>query len=161
MFNANLETVEAPPPLEECTFQTRHLMRVGRTFFYQRRNDDGEVFGEVFACNPREADLLSRNIHKGHYIQLGVGDGKAFVAYIRNCGVRDGQRIPVPRADEILKGAWEAEFEAAKGKKRQARNDSLYKFIDPSMLKAPNGAATARDFVGGDIQPENLIGHQG
>jgi len=141
MFNSALDEVPAPPPLETCVFDLTKLTKAQRTFFYVRMNEDGEEFGERFACNEQEADLIRRNIHKGFYRLLGASDGTTFARFIRECGVKHGESISIERAQQILKDAFEAEFEVAKGKKMRPQGQHVH--LDSSILMHRNGKEIA------------------
>lgn len=86
-----------------------------KTFFYEKPD------GEVFACYEHEAALFGK-FHK----LLGVSDGKTYRDYVRNSGVKRGEMISIEKAREILKGAFEAEFQAAKGKFERPVLDNVH-----------------------------------
>lgn len=80
-----------------------------KTFFYQRQN------GEIFACQNDEAATLMRSSHASFLKQLGASDGTTYYNYLLNCGVKAGERIPLEQAQDMLRAAFNAELEAAKG----------------------------------------------
>ena len=112
-MNTNLETEEAPKDLQQVAFN--QLERPQKTFFYQRNN------GDVFACYEAEAALYGK-FHK----QLGVSNGQAYFDFIKNSGIKKGQRISVEKAQEILNGAFQAELAVAAGKFQRPKEHNVH-----------------------------------
>jgi len=82
-----------------------------RIFFYERSTD-----GQILVFTEQEADLIGMKSSHRHILkQIGCSDGRAYTKYLRECGVKVGEMIPKSRAREILKGAFNAELEAARG----------------------------------------------
>lgn len=81
-----------------------------RFFFYKRLTDDKE-----FCYTEAEAALMMQSNHAMILRQLGCSDGTAYWKYIRTCGLKDGQRVPIEKAKEVLRGAYAAERAAAMG----------------------------------------------
>ena len=81
-----------------------------RLFFYKRLTDD-----KILIFTEAEASFMMESSHRPILRQIGVSDGRAYWNYLRNCGVRVGERILVTKAQEILNAAMDAEMEAARG----------------------------------------------
>jgi len=81
-----------------------------RTFFYTRLSDN-----RMLHFTEQEAAMMMKSSHAMILKQIGCSDGSAYAKYIRECGVKPGQEISREKAQEILKGALEAEIASAKG----------------------------------------------
>lgn len=125
-MNQELDQTEAPAPIEYATF--KRVEKPKKTFFYRKRrqseqfsdNPDKDIdeFMEVsqdgsgiFACYEEEAARLDP--HK--FEQIGVSDGKTYVRYIIKGGYKVGRQYPVEEVRRVLREAWRAELEAARG----------------------------------------------
>lgn len=82
-----------------------------RIFFYERLNEPGRIF----PLTEQEAAMMLKSSHAPILKQIGCSDGKTYSEFINNCGVQSGERIPLEQAQKILKDAWDAELEAARG----------------------------------------------
>lgn len=85
--------------------------KLQRIFFYQRVTDN-----KIFAFTEAEAARLRRSSHNVILRQLGVSDGRTYAQFINNCGLKAGEKVSKKKAEEILKGAFDAELKAATGK---------------------------------------------
>lgn len=94
------------------TVSMRPIPRALPRFFYQRPD------GSVFDCREQEAALLEKDLNRRHFRRWGYSDGTAYVAYLKDCGVKVGEKISYERAREIMNAAGEAEKAAAKGNLR-------------------------------------------
>lgn len=81
-----------------------------RIFFYKNLQTD-----EIFQYTEAEAARMMTSSWAVILRQIGVSDGTAYRNSIKNCGVKVGERIPLERAQQILRDAFNAELEAAKG----------------------------------------------
>lgn len=116
-MNKELSQAESAPELEYVTFKGAESPKV--TFFYERLDkqnqigyiDSPENQAEVIAVGEQEAATMNPT----KWRQVGVSDGSAYANTILKCGVTKGTRIPIERAREILKTAFDAELEAARG----------------------------------------------
>lgn len=84
--------------------------RPQRYFFYKRVTDD-----RVLCFTEAEAAMQMKGSHKFILRQIGCSDGSAYHKFINTCGVKAGDRITLEKAQEILKGAMDAEIQAANG----------------------------------------------
>lgn len=136
-MNENLS--EPPVEIEYVKFQ--NLEKPRKTFFYQRKDADGDVFEDapIFACYEQEAGLYGK-FHK----MIGVSDGTAYYNSLKTSGVKPGQVITVQKAREILKTAFDAELKAARGHKERP----VYKNIifDDSIMRHKNGRSIMESF---------------
>jgi len=94
-------------------------------FFYHLKRKKKITYTEA------EASLMMKSNHAQFLEQLGCSDGSTYRKYIQNCGVKPGDRIPREKAEEILRKAREAEFEAAKGNFQVPKDNSVH--FDPSF----------------------------
>lgn len=84
--------------------------RPQRVFFYKNLQTD-----EILQYTEAEAARMMTSSWAPILRQLGVGTGEVYRKFIRECGVKVGERIPIERAQQILRDAFNAELEAAKG----------------------------------------------
>lgn len=84
--------------------------RPQRMFFYRRLTDD-----KTLCFTEAEAALMMQGSHAPILRQIGVSDGTTYWKYLRNCGVKSGERITVEKSQEILNAAQAAELEVARG----------------------------------------------
>lgn len=103
MFNQILDAAEPSYAPEMVKFNM--LEKPQPVYFYRRHNGTLITMGETEAAT----------FGKFHRF-LGKSDGTAYYNYLKNCGVRLGQTIPMAKAQEIMQAAWKAEFEAMKKK---------------------------------------------
>ena len=117
-MNQVLQEAEEAPQLEFVTFKGAERPR--KTFFYERiehKNysgyiDDPEDTSEtIVAFSEQEAASLTPE----KWRQVGVSDGRAYAQTILDSGVSKGTKITLQRAREILKKAFDAELEVARG----------------------------------------------
>jgi hypothetical protein len=88
-------------------------------FFYEKA-------GKTLALVEREAAFLESSSHKHLIKQIGVSDGKTYRKTLLNSGVKAGEIISVERANEIMKKAFEAELEKARGHFRRPIGNHFY-----------------------------------
>ena len=89
-----------------------------KTFFYELVEHEN-YRGFIDAPDERKIIAVSENEAAGlsetKWRQVGVGDGRAYIASLRNCGIKPGQSIPVEKSKQIMKEAFNAELEVARG----------------------------------------------
>jgi hypothetical protein len=162
MANPNLDEVETPPELTHVKF--KGLERIRPVFFYQRVAEDfdegqgpdedllfegaaGGKSDEIFACYEQEAAALHEGTNKGKFRQIGVGDGKAWFNVIKTSGIKRGERITIERQKEIMKQAFDAELEAARGHKR--RPIGIHRHVAGVSADVQNPEELIQSFTGG------------
>ena len=69
---------------------------------------------KIVYYDEQQAALMLKSSHKQFLRGIGCSDGSTYLKYIRNCGVKPGQRILLSQAQEILDKALAAELEVAK-----------------------------------------------
>lgn len=127
-MNNELSQAEAAPELEYVTFKGAESPKV--TFFYERVDKQNQIGyidspdnqAEVIAVGEQEAAGLKPHIWK----QVGVSDGTAYASTILKCGLSKGTRVPIERAREVLKQAFDAELEAARGHFRTPHKQTYF-----------------------------------
>lgn len=97
----------ARPRLREQDLQPQ------RIFFMRDMRKDGE--DNITAFTEAEAANILKSSHGPFYRQVGCSDGKAYDAFLRSKKIKAGSMIPKSQAEEILRGAWAAELEVARG----------------------------------------------
>lgn len=114
-------------------------MRPQRVFFYRRLTDDVELmFTEA------EAARMMESTHAPILRQLGVSDGSTYANYLKNCGVKVGERIPQERAQKILNDAWAAEKAAALGHYAEPMSNSVH--FDSTIRNHKNARSIIQGF---------------
>lgn len=84
--------------------------RPQRVFFYKNLQTD-----QIMQYTEAEAARMMTSSWAVILRQIGVSDGSAYRNSIRGCGVKVGERIPLERAQKILRDAYDAELTAATG----------------------------------------------
>lgn len=113
--------------------------RMQQFFFYKRLTDE-----KILCFTEGEADFMMKSSHRVILRQLGVSDGSAYSKYIKECGMRSGQRIPRKKAQEILDGAFNAELEAAKGHYREPDPQNIH--FDDTVKRHKNARSIIQGF---------------
>lgn len=116
-MNQILSQAEEAPQLEYVKFKGAEQPR--KTFFYERVSGRAEPGFISMPDDAKEIVAVTENEAAGMkpstWTQIGVSDGKKYVETIMNCGVKRGQSVPVEKAREIMKAAFEAELAVARG----------------------------------------------
>lgn len=110
-----------------------------RLFFYKRLTDD-----QILCYTEAEAARMMESSHAPVLRQIGVSDGSAYWSYLKNCGVKPGQRITVQRAQELLTAAQNAEMEAARGHYDDPMSQNVH--FDATIRKHKNSRAIIQGF---------------
>lgn len=133
--------LEATDPKDLEFVKLNQLERPQRTFFYQRRDGDGDVVedSEIFACHEQEAGLFGK-FHK----LIGVGDGTTYFNYVKSHMPKKGELISINKAQEILKEAFAAELAVARGNKTRPKYNNVH--FDTTILNHPNAQKIIDNF---------------
>lgn len=96
-----------------------------RVFFLKRMdNDDPETNINVYT--EQEAAMLLKSSHRFMLRIVGCSDGSTYAQFIRSKGYKAGQRIPKQEAEQVLRDAWSAELEAARGNIAQPEDQNVH-----------------------------------
>jgi len=144
MPNDQLDLADAP---EELQFgKLNHIEPATKIFFYQHKDADGDIVegSDIFACKEQEAGMYGR-FHK----LIGVGEGKLYRQTIldecKKRGITKNKLVPINIIKEILQMAFDAELNAARGKKSRPKYQNVK--WDPSVEMHPNAEEIKRSFV--------------
>jgi hypothetical protein len=96
-------------------------MKPQRIFFYKRLDTD-----ETFAWTEAEAALMLKSNVKVLLRQIGCSNGAAYSNAIRSAGLKPGQIVKKSEAVKILKKAWDAELEAARGHYDDPKDNNVH-----------------------------------
>lgn len=150
MPNDLLNLQEEAPPVEYVRIY-KAFDRPQMTYFYRQKDSDGEAIegGQVFACNEQEAGQFGK-FHKF----IGSSDGTTYVNTLREFCQKNkigpNTRIPIARAQEAVKAAFDAELAVAiKNKKTKQARRPHYKnvFFDDTIRRHPQGKAIMDSFI--------------
>lgn len=120
MVDTSSYSGEFPESFEEVKMQP--IPKRQWRFFYERPD------GSIIDCTEQEAASNIKSSQKfRNFRPIGVSDGQATIDYMMNCGYRAGQMVPIKKAQEIMRGAYEAELEAARknGNTRQPQYNGV------------------------------------
>ena len=133
-----LEQIEPADPVQFGIF--RQLEPPKEIYFYERIEDPfasqnefkgmGEAFeatgGEkIIACSEAEASWFHHPQRRVKFRQVGVSDGKAYYLTFKNSGYKIGQRVPIDEIRALMKKAFAAELEVARGKFKMPRRNNV------------------------------------
>lgn len=107
---SDMVTFVASHPMMAKTQLRQQDLQPQRYFFYKRITDN-----EILVFTEAEAANMEKSSHGKIIQQIGCSDGTTYQKFIKDSGLRNGQRIPKKQAQEILKGALDAEMKAATG----------------------------------------------
>lgn len=117
-MNTELSQADPLPELEYVAFKGAESPK--KHFFYERTHKQS-YSGYIDAPENQQADIIAvteneaASLSESKWRQVGVSDGTAYAQAILHSGVKKGQRIPIQQAREIMKKAFDAELEAARG----------------------------------------------
>jgi hypothetical protein len=131
------DKIEPMAPVKMVKLNT--LSKPQKVFFYERIIDEGENDGTANSVKPQIVSLteeeaalaIKRDSFRQNHRQIGTSDGKAYNQFILDSMPDRNALIPIERAKEILRGAFEAEINVARGHKQEPKYQNI--FFDPSF----------------------------
>jgi len=92
-----------------------------KTFFYRHL-----LKNKTYIWTEQEASLMMKSNQAPYFKQIGCSDGSTYKQYIKNCGIKIGEKVSRQQAEKILKEARTAEEEVAKGNLQRPQDQSVH-----------------------------------